>query len=129
MVNMNECSMMVSIGYLKRIACIFESRSQNEEKIMLACMKEGIWIAVLIIAIMMIYRYENQVWKYVYKFMSNDLIYYTGNDAVGNSANKSCDFQSQPQPQNLNLKTETETVRFETETETLAWRLNDPTVW
>jgi hypothetical protein len=92
-------------------------------------MKEWIWIVLMIV--LMIYRYENQVWKHVYKFMSNDLIYYTGKDAVGNSTNKSCDFQSQPQPQNLNLKTatatatatETETVRFETETETMEVRV------
>jgi len=62
---MNERSMMVPIGYLKRIACIFENRSNGEERIMLACMKERIWIAVLINVMM--YRYENQVWRHVYK--------------------------------------------------------------
>jgi hypothetical protein len=100
---MNECSMMVSIGYLKRIACIFESRSQNEEKIMLACMKEGIWIVLM--SVLMIYRYENQVWKYVYK-LSKELWFgyisgLTQIVAVAILRMKPQPFVSQPQPKPL----------------------------
>jgi hypothetical protein len=113
MVNMNECSMMGSIGYLKRIACIFESRSQNEEKIMLACMKEWMWI------VLMIYRYENQVWKYVYRLRKEfwpgyilDSTYYTRRRvSVGNSMNKTCGFTSKPKPKPLGSKPKPKPMR------------------
>jgi hypothetical protein len=104
---MNECSVMGSIEYLKRIACIFGNRIHEEEKIdVLSCMKEWIWI------VLMIYRYENQVWKYVYRLRKEfwfgyilDSVYYTRRKvSVGNSMNKTCGFTSKPKPKPLGSK-------------------------
>jgi hypothetical protein len=85
---------------------MFENRSHDEGIDLRSCMKERIWIVLMIV--LMIYRYENQVWKYVYRlgkelwFEYIFMIQIVAMVAILRS--KPQPFASQPQPKPLGSK-------------------------